>query len=51
MIYGAEAWTLSKVEKDQIGSAEMLFYGRILRIKWTDKSIVEQLSLKGRFLK
>ena len=48
MIYGAEAWTLRKAEKEQIESAEMWFYRRILIIKrtkkLTSKSILEQLS-------
>ena len=54
-MYGAEAWALRKAEKEQIESAEMWFYRRILRIKWkekhTNKSILEKLSAQKQLLK
>ena len=44
-MYGAEAWTLRKAEKEQIESSEIWFY----IIKWTEKRtnriIPEQLSV------
>ena len=50
MLYGSEAWTLRKAERDKIEAAEMWFYRRLLRVKWTDKrtnnSILEELSVK-----
>ena len=46
-IYGCEAWTLKKADEKKIQAAEMWFYRRLLRIKWTDKrtnqSILDQL--------
>ena len=55
LLYGAEAWTLRKAEKEQIESAEMWFYRRILRVKWTEKrtnrSILEELSVQRQLLK
>ena len=54
MLYGSEAWTLRKAEKDKIEAAEMWFYRRLLRIKWTDKrtneSILKELSVQRQLL-
>ena len=45
-----DVWCIRKAEKEKIGSAEMWFYKRILRIKWTqkrtNKSILEELSVR-----
>jgi len=54
-----DVWSRSldskKSRKEQIESAEMWFYRRILRIKWTEKrtnkSLLEQLSVKWQLLK
>ena len=37
MLYGAEAWTLTKILKDKLRAAEMWFYRRMLRITWVDR--------------
>ena len=54
MLYGSEAWTLRKAEKDKIEAAEMWFYRRLLRIKWTGKrtneSILKELSVQRQLL-
>ena len=54
MLYGSEAWTLRKEEKNKIEAAEMWFYRRILRIKWTDKrtndSVLDELSVSRQLL-
>ena len=54
-IYGCEAWTLKKADENKIQAAEMWFYRRLLRIKWTDKrtnqSILDQLQTSYQLLK
>ena len=54
MLYGSEAWTLRKEEKNKIEAAEMWFYRRLLRIKWTDKrtndSVLDELSVNRQLL-
>ena len=37
MMYGCAAWTLIKADKKKIEAAEMWFYRRLLRVKWTEK--------------
>ena len=48
VMYGCEAWTLRKEEKDRLNAAEMWFYRRLLRVSWkdmrTNESILEELS-------
>ena len=36
-MYGCAAWTLIKADKKKIEAAEMWFYRRLLRVKWTEK--------------
>ena len=47
MLYGCEAWTTKKADDKMIETAEMWFYKRLLRIKWTDHrtndSILQEL--------
>ena len=49
LMYGSEAWTLRKLERDKINAAEMWFYRRLLRVKWSDRrtndSILNELSV------
>ena len=48
VMYGCEAWTLRKEERDRLNAAEMWFYRRLLRVSWkdmrTNESILEELS-------
>ena len=37
MLYGCEAWTKKKADSKRIEAAEMWFYRRLLRVKWTEK--------------
>ena len=37
MTYGFEAWTMKRDDTKEVEAAEMWFYRRLLRIKWTDK--------------
>ena len=37
MMYGCAAWTLIKADEKKIETAEMWFYRRLLRVKWTEK--------------
>ena len=49
-IYGCEAWTLKQQDINKLKAAEMWFYRRILRIKWTDKrtndSVLQELGVE-----
>ena len=36
-MYGCAAWTLIKADEKKIEAAEMWFYRRLLRVKWTEK--------------
>ena len=55
MTYGAEGWTLKKKDEKRINSAEMWFYRRLLRVKWTEKrtnvNILEQIGTHLSLLK
>ena len=54
-MYGGEACTQRKSEKEQITCAELRFYRHILRIKWTEKrtnkSILKELFVQRQLLK
>ncbi|GFS12393.1 endonuclease-reverse transcriptase [Elysia marginata] len=43
MMYGCEAWSQKKDDDKRIEAAEMWFYRRILRVKWTDKRTNESV--------
>ena len=43
LLYGSEAWTLRKADKDRLQAAEMWFYRRMLRISWTEKRTNESI--------
>ena len=55
MPYGCEAWTCRKADENKIEAAEMWFYRRLLRVKWTDKrtnkSILEELGVSKQLLR
>ena len=48
MMYGYESWTIKKADTKKKEAAEMWFYRRLLRVKWTERrtndSILEELS-------
>lgn len=50
LLYGCEAWTLSKRAVKLIDGAEMWFYRRMLKIKWSDKisneSVLRKVNVK-----
>ena len=54
MTYGCESWTQKKTDDKRIEAAEMWFYRRLLRVKWTDKrtnqSILDQLGITRTLL-
>ena len=54
MIYGCESWTQKKADDKRIEAAEMWFYRRLLRVKWTDKrtnqSVLDQLGVPRMLL-
>ena len=54
MLYGCEAWTLKKNDERKIEAAEMWFYRRLLRVKWTDRrtneSVLQELGLRRELL-
>ena len=43
VLYGSEAWTLRKADKNRIEAAEMWFYRRLLRISWTERRTNESI--------
>ena len=47
MLYGCETWTTKKADVKTIEAAEMWFYRRLLRVKWTERrtndSILQEL--------
>ena len=51
MLYGCEAWTMRKEDERRVEAAELWFYRRLLRVKWTDKrtneSILDELGTTG----
>ena len=55
LMYGCEAWTIRKREKDRLNAAEMWLYRRLLRISWQDKrtneSVLEELFTTRTLLK
>jgi hypothetical protein len=42
-LYWSEAWALRKDDENRIQVAEMWFYRRLLRVKWTDKRMNESV--------
>ena len=44
MMYGCAAWTLIKADEKKIEAAEMWFYRRLLRVKWTEKRTNQSVS-------
>ena len=43
VLYWSEAWALRKDDENRIQVAEMWFYRRLLRVKWTDKRMNESV--------
>ena len=54
MLYGSETWTMKRYDEKKVEAAEIWFYRRVLRIKWTDKrtndNVLQELSTKKRLL-
>ena len=54
VLYGSEAWALRKDDENRNQAAEMWFYIRLLRGKWTDKrtneSVLKQLGVQRLML-
>ena len=54
VIYGCETWTTKKADDRKIEAAEMWFYRRLLRVKWTERktndSILKELGTHKRLL-
>jgi len=54
VLYGNEAWALRKDDENRIQAAEMWFYRRLLRVKWTDKrtneSVLKELGVQRLML-
>lgn len=54
MLYGCSSWTLRKVDEKKIEAAEMWFYRRLLRVKWTERrtniSVLEELKTQKEML-
>ena len=46
LLYGSEAWTLRKADKDRLQAAEIWFYRRLLRISWTEKRTNESILIQ-----
>ena len=59
VMYGCESWTVKKAERQRIGSFELWFWRRLLRVPWTarrsNQSILKEISpgcfLEGMVLK
>ena len=43
MLYGCETWTTKKADDNKIEAAEMWFYRRLLRVKWTERRTNESV--------
>ena len=43
LTYGSESWTLSRELINRLNAAEMWFYRRMLRIRWTDRITNEEV--------
>ena len=54
MLYGCEAWTMKKEDERRVEAAELWFYRRVLRVKWTDRrsneSILNELGTTRKLL-
>ena len=50
LMYGCEAWTLSKKEEEKLRAAEMYLYRQLLNIRWQDKrtneSVLSELGIE-----
>ena len=48
VMYGCESWTVKKAERQRIGSFELWFWRRLLRVPWTarrsNQSILREIS-------
>ena len=48
VMYGCESWTVKKAERQRIGSFELWFWRRLLRVPWTarrsSQSILKEIS-------
>ena len=59
VLYGCEAWTIKKAERQRIDAFELWCWGRLLRVPWTarssNQSILKEISpvcsLEGLMLK
>ena len=59
IMYGCESWTVKKAECQRIGSSELWYWRRLLRVPWTArrsnqcilKEISPEYSLEGLMLK
>ena len=59
VFYGCESWTIKKAEHQRIDAFELWYWGRLLRVPWTErrsnqsilKEISPEYSLEGLILK
>ena len=55
VMYGCESWTGKKAEHQRIDAFELWCWRRLLRVPWTDESILKEISpgcsLEGLMLK
>ena len=59
VMYGCESWTIRKAEHQKIDAFELLYWRRLLRVPWTErtsnqsilKEISPEYSLEGLMLK
>ena len=47
-LYGAESWTVRKVDQKYLESFEMLRWGKMEKISWTDRVRNEEVLLESR---
>jgi hypothetical protein len=48
VLYGAETWTLRKVDKNYLESFEMWCWRRMEKISWTDRVRIEEVLVRDR---
>ena len=48
--YGCESWTLSKADCNKIDAFEMWCWRRMLRIPWTNVSVLQEIGQESRLL-
>ena len=55
VMYGCESWTIKKAERQRIDAFELWCWRRLLRVPWTNQSILKEInsgcSLEGLMLK